>query len=58
MICQDLDEININAHLQTFHPSALTWPEKFDQNEMDFYPKLHLMRKGMNRRLLLILHIA
>jgi len=46
MIRHELHQINLGAHASTFHPGSLAWPERFDQEELDFISRVGFEKSG------------
>lgn len=46
---QDLQRINRNAHVDTLHPNALDWPERIEQDELDFVSRIAFDEVGRER---------
>lgn len=44
----DLNGLVVRAHLDTLHPNALNWPEKFEEHEYDFISKMVFDEYGHN----------
>ncbi|AXI03796.1 diiron oxygenase [Aquirhabdus parva] len=49
MILKDLNQINKEAHIHTFHPSGLDWPERFDDEELKFLSRVAFNEEGHER---------
>jgi hypothetical protein len=46
MIRDELHQINLRAHASTFHPGILAWPDRSDQEELDFISRVGFEKPG------------
>lgn len=49
-ILPQLHEINAQAHTATIHPSSLTWPDQFDDQELDFLSRVAFGESGHTQK--------